>query len=516
MEDIYCFNQDCIIELSYLIFNDKILLSLSISLKAIRTCFFFRHTLIPTAQCDISKFTSVQELDLSNTIQLVDFTFFRYLERLTLPRCIHKLNFYNCSKLTYLDCNKDQLDVNFVNCINLKHLKCFYTKNVESLIHLQSLICKFENLNHIILDFSSFCCLTKLHLINNTEYQKIMIPFSTVLIDLLASHVDFLNRQILGDGLKYLNLRNVQNILFSNLMSVKSIHFDKIKNINISNQGNVLDMYDMTNLTSFDISECDEFENMKLSTSLQRLNMNWNTKNSIDISNLTRLTYLHYSNCCRDDGMHEFSLPKNIVNFHLTNKSTRSSNIQANIITEQICEMKYLQKLYLIKLSFDRSKFDKMNQESVTRLVLFNCKFKSLNNFVNLKHLTCEDTDFHNMNMISFSSLIKLTIKHSKNFDRIYFSELKNLQTLKLINSGQNLNFDNVKFTNLIIYSQNVKINQCNNLKRFQIDNSDLFFKLLREGFPLMLKDIYVKLNEQSDRYLSKLYMKNINLHFIE
>lgn len=304
MEDIYHLDKNCLNELSYLIISNKILLSFSISLKAIQTCFFLRRTFTSNNQSDISKFESVRELNFVNRTQLVNLTAFQNLERLIFSKYIYKLNIGNHSKLTYLVCNQT-LDVNFVQCTNLKHLKCNYIKSIESLIYLQSLECKFEKFDDTMLDFSIFSHLTKLHMIDNVfkydQYQKIEIPFSTKLIDLHASQVDFSNKLLLGDGLKYLNLSRARNVLFSSLKSVKSIYFEDVKNITVSTQENsfcrllkftvkTIDKFsfnlcNMTNLTSFNLCGCKEIENINLSflTSLQRMKFDNNTKNCFNI-----------------------------------------------------------------------------------------------------------------------------------------------------------------------------------------------------------------------------------------
>lgn len=220
----------------------------------------------------------------------------------------------------------------------------------------------------------------------------------------------------------------------------------------------------------------------------------------------------------QDNNINKLYLPTQIVDFHFGHPYW-CSNTPVSIIFEQISNMKYLQKLRLSQLSFDHNKLNTINRKSLTKLILHRCQFKSLSNFVSLKYLVCEGINFDYIDMKSFSNLTKLKVKNSDTFYRNYFCELKNLQILKLIDSGKGTHFDHTgTFTNLSVYinSKNIKINECNNLKRFQTNNSDLFFKLLREGFPSSLKDIYIKLNKETDADLSTLLMKDINLHFVK
>lgn len=528
MQEIYIFHHDCIYELSRVVISDKILFSLSCSLKAVENCFFSRNHFAPNnkyTKDQILKYTHVKELNLWNLTRCVDLIPFKYLEKLTFRRSVNELNIYDYFKLTYFDSFRTKLYINLEKCVNLIYLRCHYVENIQNLINLQSLKCTIAIWRSTALDFRLLSHLTRFDLTNDSiQHQQIILSSDLKLIILSCLRIDFLNMIINGDKLIELDLYKNLNVSFSNLMRVQNIFIGYCVNVNIFNQEKSFQYLTQMN-TDHDISDAfrymtrlktlrieKSFVNIGLSflTSLEFLLFKHTISNDMNISNLINLTILDFINSA--DIVPDVRLPRNIINLSFKQKKY-ANKIQTNNILKQTKYMSNLQILSLTNVSLLKS----INQTSLTKLILIKSEYQSSNNFINLKHLVFHRVNMKKINMKYLSHLKKLILIESAEFNNDHLKELKSLEILKLRHSGNDIKFHYVStLTYLILYlnSGNLEIKELKNLKSMKINNDNLFRKLCKDKLPDSLRDVYLKVNKKYCPDMTT--MKNINLHFVK
>lgn len=541
MEDIYSLHHDCINELSRIIFQSKISFALSCSLKAIQNCFFLPHCFRPNdnyTQDQISRFTHVKELYLINITKVTNLTMFRNLDSLAVYFYQFEFNIQDHTKLTYF--SGYELNSTISKCVNLKILKSYYIKDIESLINLQFLECKFRKINSETFDFSLLSNLKGLDFVYDGKRkkskisQKVILSSEVKLIYLMAEYVDFSNKLISGNKLIHVELDNVVNAIFSNLKNIEEMSLLSVENIMISHHENsfqnlftlwtkentLLKYYNMTNLTFLQIKNCRPNVNLSYLTSLQKLVFKYNTHCDINIVNLTNLTYLYFVNYIYRPSEVKINLPKNIVNLKFEQRKRCMNKTLFREILIETKNMKHLQKLAIRNTSSEEYKLDEINQSYLTKLIVHDCELKTFDHIINLKHLVLAKINGKNINMQSLSNLKKLTLKDSFNFSENELDKLRSLETLRLTGSMENIKFNNMKtITNLILdtYSgKEVQIDRFSKLKILKVQNFESFVALCRKKLPSSLTDVYIKINKESDRDLLRLRMEGINLHFIE
>lgn len=530
MEDIYYFNNDCINELSKIIIDNKLLFSLSYSCEAVRNCFHFRdHFEINKNHTDqhISKYTHVKKLNVGFLTRFIDLISFKYLENLTFHGLGKELNIYDGSRLTYLDDVRCKVNIDFQKYFNLKYLRCCYAKEIENLIYLQSLRCIISTETSMFLDFSLLSNLIVFDLTNhNKKCRTVILSPNIKLIKLSCSKTNFLNVCMIGDKLTWLDLYKSENISFYNLREIQIINIYKVKNVNIrdcENSFEYLTEMDTDNTASFvfhnainlkilDIRNCNSSIDMSFLTSLETLWLTHNTEYNINLIHLTNLTYLHFKNS--REVVSNIILPTNLVNFCFkhSNRIYRNNmfetNTQIHNILKQIQYMPHLQTLHLTNISTS----DTITQTSLTKLKLFQSGY----NFhcLNLKHLIFRKMNMSDVNTKYLSHLKKLTLEELNTFTIQDLKELKSLENLKLVNTGNNVKFDNIDTLThlvLVMHSGNIEIKKLTNLKSLTINNNGLFLKLCEYGFPSSVKDIYL----MDNKFIDNTLLKNINLHFV-
>lgn len=551
MEDLYYLHQDGITEIAHLIFNDDASLSFSCCSKQMKRCLFQRNIFtIRTFHSTnyISKFSHATNLHLY-TLNSIDWKYFQNLEKLTIDSLKYKENIQHCSKLTYLHDNRN-MSVDEINkYYNLKYLKCNYVKQIENLIYLQSLECSFPETSNIF-DFSSLSYLTKLHLRNNyifrQELNNVIISSALKLKKLRCSNINFLNQIIHGDELIYLFLSGTMNLSFSNVKIIEIMHFESLSNVYIINQ---TDSYrcltrlktDMKN-TSVDFScmislkflEISNYErscefNLSSLTSLQSMKFEYDTLNDINIINLTNLTYLHFINRMYHAAHHKIKLPRNIISFHFQQETKEPELLNINSHTYiwvykiliQINQMKSLKIFQVNNVIFSKYKIypDTFLNTSVTELILYNCKFQYFQHMTNLKTLKLiKMRDMDGIKTSNMVSLKKLTVKEC---DYFYCPEMTCLELLKMKNMEYGVPLNDLKsLTRLILYTDrleyNVSIKMLTNLQSLITNNSFAFIGMCGKTFPSSLKDVHLRIAKEDRGDLSKITMKDVNIHFID
>lgn len=551
MEDLYQLNQDCISEFSQIMPHDQMLLSFSCCFKANRKVFFLLHTFVPNNKYKanhIKKFTHVNALDLTNTSKFIRPHFFQNLERLIVSKWNPKAHIHNPSKLTYLK-NKNIANDNngFIPNLkiysNLKHLVHPYTKDIESLIYLQSLHCEFEKKTSNILDFSLLSNLTKLFVRYNVwdNYICADVAVSEVakLIELNATNVNFLHKLLDGSQLKYLDLDKVANMLFSNLENIKIMHIKdvdiKIANEYVSYQYLIdlkikfenkisLNFVNMINLKNIEVRNYQPSKSMNLSflTSLERMLFVHNTDADVNIINLTNLTFLNFINCRKDVFDLIMELPTSIVNFYFKNcdRTKSETSVRSHNLLTQIERMKNLERLKVHDVSLNKNNLNLISNFSLTKLILDQCAFKDFVNLTNLKHFKLKNIYLDEVNINYLSSLKKITLKSWEYLSENKLNRFYHVEDLKISGNSHKLIFDSMPtLTNLKIlnHHDNCGLNVCklSNLKKLTLDDPDVFWKLCWNKFPSSLEDIYVKIPRNQGGDVQKLLMKDVNIHFI-
>lgn len=537
MEDIYHFNHDCIHELSRILTDDTILLSLSCSSKSTRSCFFSRDYFICNnnyTNDQISMFTHVKELNLRDKI--IDLNSFRYLERLICGGPIRELNLHDYSKLTYFYDFRSMQCIHFAKLIYLKYLNCYFGNNIENFIYLQSLRCHIKA--SPLFDLSLLFHLTNLDLEceiqKESTHQKVNLSSAIKLIRLSAVSIDFSKISLMGDKLTWLDLYKSMNISFSNLIRIRVLLLSPSQNINIFDDGRSfqylthldtdnntsINFHHLTNLKFLEIKKVDSNVNLSCLTSLEILTFKHTISNNIDLTSLINLKHLNFTNYANINS--QINLPKNITYLCFEQKKPKkvvctyewNTREQIYNILKQVENMSNLQKLELIHISLS----DKINNSSLTKLILSKCEFKPCYNFVNVKRIVLEEVNGKEIDMKYLSGLKKLTLKNCSGFTETHFDELKSLENLKLKNFASPINFNNIATLTqfgLYEFSRNIRIRKLKNLKCLKTDNIDLFFELCKYKLPRSVKDVYIKAGSKYLGDIMKFEMKGVNLHWI-
>ena len=568
MENIYCFNNDCITECSRLIIHNNILFSFSCAFKANKNIFFLPNTFAPDnnyQSIHIEKFTNVRSLDVTKTTQTIDLKYFKNLEKLI---SLKSTEIFNPSKLTYLKCiHKNESNFNIEKYTNLKYLIHPYVKQIENLTNLQSFECTFENHTSDKCDLSSLYYLTKLYLVQtqkdkNYILQHVAISNEQKLIELHARNILFFDTVINGDRLKYLDMCNVTHCIFSHLKQARSINMLHVSAFSILNHNEsyqhltqmkinnyeLWNFCNMTNLKHIEISKYKQSPSVHLSKliSLEKMTIEHNLYiNDICVTSLTKLIHLKFINYIHktffgdakrkeipDEWKHvlkyTFRLPKNIKLLHYIEKSklareekTYSRISWAHKIFIQINDLKYIDTLHVEKLELNDNNLHMINNPSLTKLILRKCKFPISNNKMmyldSVKNLTLDKINMINVNTEYLSSLKKLTLKDCSFILTDQLNSLKALEVLKLYDMKCKLKLDQITtLTNLIIRDDSicVDIRKLCRLKRLSVSNPCIFFEMCLQKLPLSLKNVYIDVHTEIENDISKLSMKDVNLHF--
>lgn len=549
MEDLYFLNHDCMSEFSHIIVDKIILFRFSCSLKANKQTFVLPRLFIPNNKYqpkDVKKFTRACILDLRNTTKCIRLDYFKNLEKLTISKWNPRSYLHDPMKLTYLHHTGDKDgSVNLDKYKNLKYLNHTFIPEINTLINLQSLTCSLEEKLQYALDFHLLSNLTKLsiklNIWHDAVFQHVILFEDSKFIELHAKNIDFLKKQIEGNSLKHLDLHNTNDLSFSNLKSIQLVYFQNISNICILNQDdsyrcltllkinmddNVsMNFKSMINLKDLDISHYKSSQNVDLSflTSLEKLHFEHNTRNNINMIHLTKLTYLHFVNYVKSD--HIIQLPRNIICLFFHEHSKQDEITVGNTWTYnmliQIHDIQNLKKLMVYNLSFERNNLNSIKSTSLTKLIIYKGSLCYSDHLTNLKHLVLTEIDINGLSFRHLTSVKILTLKRCTNVIKKKLLEFHNLEDLRFDATNCKLELGNItRLTNLKLYvynySHDIELEKLYKLKKLSVSNMDAFLKLCANKFPMSLKDIYIKINKKDVRDACKLFMKDINLHFVE
>lgn len=544
MEEVYHIHQDCLTELSYLIIYDEhVLFQLSCVSKFATSLFLFRHSLKPKTNYTLknfNKFKHLKYLDLSYSSKYTNLTNIKHLERLTLGRYINELNLNNYSKLTYLDCMFRKYPMDILSCINLVELNAIYSDGIENLIHLQNLLCVFNEEVHKIVYFTSLLQLTKLYLgysrRSYVSYQSVIFSENCQLIDLKAEYIDFSSKIVNTKQMKKLVLIGCLNILYLNLPIIQTMTLDNVVNFNILDEDNsykylthlIFGLNDRTlkfeNMISLRFIELRK-SNDNMMNSLATLSFLYDIqyahskRHTVNISNLNNVTHLKFIN---SDEVDEWYIPRNLKSLEIANADGRK-NWSSNILN-QINAMTNLTSLNIRKITFvDNQRILYLKNTTLQHLCLIFSHSDSFDELISLTSLKLNSVDIHSVIFYPLTNLKILTLTDCSSRRKILkctLSTFINLEVLELNHVRGMINilyFANITRLTVNTRDKNIRISNANKLKYLQIvelNSVDTFLGFCKKGFSESVRDIYISYHDKINNILN-ITMKNVNIHFV-